>query len=199
MIQLKNIFILNVLLILTACSAAGVPYTNDPFQKLQYATELYDKYNRPLPAQRMIFEALETFKQNNNEFGIAKAYRTYAFFLQSPAVGKFEPAYRKSGFKDKTVNFDNRYKKAIEYFEKTASIYKKLAKYDQLSNIYLSMSSNYFLVQNNNLKACNYLDKSLNSHLNHKKNNPDDKVFTHSKFKTFSGYIKAVKIETKCN
>ena len=193
-----NIIYIFVLIYVTACSAVGVPYTSDPYKKLQQATSLYQQYNRPLPAQRLIFEAMETFENNKDELGIAKSYRTYAFFLQSDAVGKFEPLYRKQGFYDKSVSFDNRYIKAIEYFRKTVTIYKKHSLFDELSNIYMSMANNYAIAQNNNEKACHYLGLTLETHSLFMKNNPGASVVGHPDYSSFSEYINTLKKEYKC-
>jgi hypothetical protein len=44
------------------CSAIGVPKSSDPATKLRQANELFVKQDRPLPAERLIQEALELYK-----------------------------------------------------------------------------------------------------------------------------------------
>ncbi len=85
---------LTILLIISinslGCAAAGVPITFNPAKKLWYAQTLFDENDRPLPAQYLIEEAIEIYKNRNDEIGLADAYRAYAFFLQSNAVAKWD-------------------------------------------------------------------------------------------------------------
>ena len=63
-----------VVLILSGCAAAGVPYTSDPAAKLADAAQLFDIQGRPLPAEKLIVEALDQYKDTNNQLGLAEAY-----------------------------------------------------------------------------------------------------------------------------
>jgi hypothetical protein len=121
------------LCILSGCLAVGVPYTSDPNQKLADASWLIHK-SRPLPAERLIFEALETFKANGDKRGMAEAYRLYGTLLR-------EFVYKWRDYYDKTVTLDNRYAKSIEYFEKVKDIYAENKANANLTNIYLNMRS----------------------------------------------------------
>src|SRR3989338_648543 len=98
---------------ITGCAAVGVPHTSNPDKKLRYAESLFNNEDRPLPAQDLIMEAIDKYKTNGDDVGLANAYRTYAFFLQSPAVGRWS----KMSFEDKTVTHENRFGKSVEYWE----------------------------------------------------------------------------------
>src|SRR6267378_1202521 len=77
------------------CAAFGVPATTDPAGKLRDATALFDRQDRPLPAERLIREALELYQKNGDQLGVAEAYRTYGFFFRSGSVGgKWSKFYR---------------------------------------------------------------------------------------------------------
>ena len=62
-----------ILMMLSGCSAALVPYTNDPYTKLHYACELID-LGRAIPAEKLTNEALEDFKKKGDKSGEAEAY-----------------------------------------------------------------------------------------------------------------------------
>src|SRR5438094_2651181 len=100
------------LLAFAGCAAFGVPATSDPAGKLRDATALFDRQDRPLPAERLIREALEVYQRNGDQLGVAEAYRTYGFFFRARSVGgKWSKFYRDNGFLDRSETFDTRYMK----------------------------------------------------------------------------------------
>src|SRR5207245_9573544 len=70
--------------VVRACGGAGVPYTRDSERKLGWARELYLNQHRPIPAERLIKEAIEICQERNDQLGLARAYSMYGRFLQSP-------------------------------------------------------------------------------------------------------------------
>jgi hypothetical protein len=58
-----------------------VPYTSDPERKLGWAKELYQNQNRPIPAERLIKEAIEIYQERGDQLGLAQAHRAYGVFL----------------------------------------------------------------------------------------------------------------------
>lgn len=183
--------------LICGCAAVGVPITFDPNSKLEWAQELIDNQNRPLPAEPLIEEAISIYKKRGDNLGLANAYRTYAIFLKSEAVENWGQ-YRKWGFMNKTVTFDNRYQKAIEYYEIARDIYEKNSKYDALTNVYLNMGMIYQVKFNDKKKACDCYAKSLESHLKFKKDNPDTKIKLPIGFRSYEDYIAVVKEEAGC-
>lgn len=184
--------------ILTGCAAMGVPATSDPGEKLGWAYNLYEKQDRPLPAERLIREAQDLYQNKNDELGLAEVYRQYAFFLMSRAVGDWEPHYRKDGFLDKTISFDSRYEKAIDYLQKTRDIYVRHKKYDGMSNVDLVTGNVYLSYIGDENKACQYYDKCLTDYQEFRKANPDTKITLPEGYASFSDYIAAVKKQAKC-
>lgn len=129
------------------CLDAGAAATNDPFGKLMQAEVLFQQQGRPLPAERLIFDALIAYQFNGDPFGIATAYREYADFLRSPIVAQFESYYKRHGFIDTSITFDNRLEKAKEFLGKAlenygraATEFDKTKRFDGLTNVYLNMA-----------------------------------------------------------
>jgi tetratricopeptide (TPR) repeat protein len=196
-ISLKIITLLIFALFITGCAAAGVPMTFNPNTKLNYADGLLG-LDRPLPAESLIQEAIDIYKKRGDDLGLADAYRNYAFFLQSDAVESWKGFYQKYGFKDRTVTFDSRYQKAMEYFEMARDIYTRYSSYDMLTNIYLSMGKSYYFNFNDKEKACNNFTKSLECYLKFKEENPDETVELPKGFSSYEDYISAAKEEVGC-
>src|SRR5581483_10318106 len=94
-------------LFMTGCAAVGVISSSDPLVKLNDAEALISM-RRPVPAERLIREALDIYQQRGDAHGLAAAHRQYADLLISGAVVKNEVVYRRSGFQDKSVTYDTR-------------------------------------------------------------------------------------------
>jgi len=56
--ELKFLVGISLLSILVGCAGVGVVASSDPLAKLNDAQELFQKQDRPLPAERLIREAL---------------------------------------------------------------------------------------------------------------------------------------------
>jgi hypothetical protein len=70
-----------VTLFLLGCAAAGVPYTNDPMTKLNYAYQLMGTQGRGLAAEKLGLEALSDFEKSKNLYGEAEAHTFFRFVL----------------------------------------------------------------------------------------------------------------------
>jgi len=142
------------LLAFAGCAAFGVPATSDSAGKLRDATALFDRQDRPLPAERLIREALEVYQRNGDQLGVAEAYRTYGFFFRARSVGgKWSKFYRDNGFLDRSATFDTRYMKSIEYFEMARAIFSAHQRFDALTNVDLNMGFTFELMGNAKLRA----------------------------------------------
>jgi len=179
---------------LVGCSAMLVPATNDPAKKITYSYQLFDEQQRPLPAEQLIRESIASFKQENNEIGLAEAYRAYGFFFRSPALKKWREYYEANGFLEKSATFNNRYDKSIEYFENAAGLFTKNNKFDKLTNIYLNMGFSYEFADKND-KACEAYKMSLEANRKFKNVNtsaslvlPDGFTGTYDDY--ISGFLK---------
>jgi tetratricopeptide (TPR) repeat protein len=182
---------------LLGCAAAMVPYSSDPKTKLAWATALLEKQNRPLPAERLIREAIEIYQTENDEIGLAEGYRKYGIFFRSASVKRYESFYRKDGFLDKTVTFDQRLDKAIEYFGKSREIYARAKIHDDMvSNVDLNLAWVYEEKGDRNL-ACQALDSSLSNNAQFIAANPNAKIDT-AEYKSFEEGIAEQKKYAKC-
>jgi tetratricopeptide (TPR) repeat protein len=158
------------------CAAFGVPATTDPAGKLRDATALFDRQDRPLPAERLIREALELYQKNGDQLGVAEAYRTYGFFFRSSSVnGKWSKFYRDNGFLDRSATFDTLYIKSIEYFEMARAIYSAHQRLDALTNVDLNMGFTYELMGDPQA-ACQAFDRSRQDHTEMLRRNPGARI-----------------------
>jgi hypothetical protein len=175
-------------LVFAGCAAFGVPVTTDPAKKLRDATALFDRQDRPLPAERFIRESLEIYQKNGDQLGAADAYRTYGFFFRSASVGKWANYYRENGFLDRSATFDARYSKSIEYFEMARAIYFAHRRFDMLTNVDLNMGFTFELMGNHQA-ACQAFDRSVDDHTEMLRRNPGVKIALPQGFSTYEQFL----------
>jgi tetratricopeptide (TPR) repeat protein len=178
--------VLSGLLLLNGCAAFGVVASSDPLTKLGQAENLFMKQDRPLPAEKLIREAIETYQERDDPHGLGTAHVYYGDLLTSRAVANWEIIYRRDGFQDKSVTFDNRlakasehYSQALDYFERAAQQHRDAGRYDALTNVYFSMGwSNYMLNQRE--KACGFYEQTLEAYAENIRRNPTAKPYSPS-------------------
>jgi tetratricopeptide (TPR) repeat protein len=184
---LRHIIIIIALISLAGCAAALVPYTSDPKQKISDAYWLFDNKQRALPAQKLILEAIEIYKKNDNTSGLAEAYVASAVFLRSYAVDRHSEHYKETGFNNGKILFEDRYNGSIEYLKKSRAIYEKKEEYDNLTNTYMHMGFTY-LTNDNIQEGCEMFIKSLEMNKLFMNKNPDAKLNLGG-FKSYKDYI----------
>lgn len=185
------------LVVLSGCSAMFVLNTNDPYKKLNQAKNLID-IDRPLPAERLILESLNEFKKRNDELGIGRACRSLGQFYSSSKFGHWEKFYRKEGFWDKTVKFDDRYLKAIEYFHAAVKSFQTVDAFDMLTNVHLQIG--YINRSRGNVPvACQAFDESLHSYNENIKKNPDATVNLPEGLSSYPEYVDSLKKGVGCD
>jgi len=194
---LRHIIIILTLISLVGCAAALVPYTSDPKQKIADAYWLFDEQLRPLPAEKLIHEAIAIYQENNNKVGLAEGYTAYAIFLRSDAVSRHRDRYEDNGFIDESVTYQNRFSKSMEYLLKSESIYQILGEYDDLTNTYLHMAFTS-MASDDKINACKYYDKSVETNITFMSRNPDAKISL-AGYKSYKDYIKPLKEEAECS
>ena len=96
------------LLLISACAGVGIVSTGNPLAKLNDAEVLFQEKNRPVPAEKLIQEAIGIYQREDNAHGLGNAYREYGDLLRSSAVVRWEPQYRRYGFLDKSITFNSR-------------------------------------------------------------------------------------------
>jgi tetratricopeptide (TPR) repeat protein len=181
--SLRSLTVLLGLLQLTGCAGFGIVATSDPLAKLDDAEHLFVSYGRPVPAERLIREAIAIYQERDDPHGLGNAHRAYGDLLRSPAVAKWEQAYRRDGFQDKTVSFDNRFVKASEYYSKALDYYRRAEPqhrasetYDALTNLYYNMANSHYRLNERDL-ACGYYDKTLAAYNENIRRNPNAKPY----------------------
>jgi hypothetical protein len=181
-----------------ACAAFGVPATSAPATKLRDATALFDQQDRPLPAERMIREAMDLYQAAGDEVGVAEACRTYGFFFRSPSVAaKWSNHYRENGFFDRSATFDTRYARSVEYFERARRIYAARQQFDALKNVDLSVGFTLELMGDRQA-ACQAFDRSRQDNAEWARHNPGAKIELPRGFRTYEEFLATHKQRVGC-
>jgi tetratricopeptide (TPR) repeat protein len=161
---------LSCLLLLASCAGVGIVASSDPLTKLNDAQVLFSQKNRPVPADKLINEAIAIYQSKDDAHGLGNAYREYGDFLRSQAVANWEPQYRRNGFFDRSVTFDNRLDKAREFYGKALEAYAgavpqltEKGRYDALTNIYFNMAWVH-LALNQKQQACESFERTLKAY-----------------------------------
>ena len=82
---------------ITGCTAMFVPATSDPAKKLSYACQLVQYLGRPLPAEGLIWDAIEIYTKDQNEKGLMEAYWMYGIFFSIKSCRGFAEDLRAKG------------------------------------------------------------------------------------------------------
>jgi hypothetical protein len=184
-------------LVLTGCAAALVPYSSDPNQMLANARSLLDQ-GRPMPAERLISDALEICQTRQEPVCLAETYRTYGqFFMSSSLNGQWKSHYEQNGFRDRSANYEGRGSKALEYFDKAYPTLLEHKKYDGITNIKLN-SGFIYATEKNKGKACASFDESLAANIENERLNPEARVRLPDEYPTYKSFIDRVKQEFGC-
>jgi tetratricopeptide (TPR) repeat protein len=201
---LKGFAVLCGLAVLYGCAGVGIVATSDPLAKLNDSEDLFMRQARPLPAERLILEAMAIYEERGDAHGLGNANRQYGDLLRSPAVLKWEKVYRRDGFQDKSITFDNRlekanefYRKAIAYYERAAQEHLKTGKYDALTNVYFNRAWSHVNV-NEKDKACGYYDKTVEAYDENIRRNPGAKPYAPPGSGSFSEFIASAKRRAEC-
>src|SRR4051794_33928601 len=70
-------------LLLTACSAAGVPATDDPWKQYLHGCALLDS-GRVFPAERLLSGSLAYYERTHEPLQLAMVQMSYATLIESP-------------------------------------------------------------------------------------------------------------------
>jgi hypothetical protein len=75
--------VISMAALLPGCAGVGVFASSDPFRKLNDAEVLFEREDRPLIAERLIFEAMEIYQARGDCRGLGASYREYGDLLHS--------------------------------------------------------------------------------------------------------------------
>jgi len=181
---------------LLACAAVGVPATSDPYKELGQVEYLLHNH-RPFPAERILNEAIGRFEAAGDKKGLAIAYDEYGFFLRHPNISEHADVYTNRGFLDRTVTYDNRFQKSIEYFLKAKAIGIEIDKPDFLCHVCYNMGVSYLLLKQD-AQACEAYDDSFKYYQKNITRNPRAKSQVPKGFKNFEEYILDCKKRAGC-
>lgn len=191
-------------LLLAGCAGFGVVATSDPLAKLNDAEHLFLRQQRPLPAERLIREAMAIYQERDDQHGLGNANREYGDLLRSTAILKWEKVYRRDGFQDKSITFDNRFEKASEFYRTAIGHYEKAAaqkresgQYDALTNVYFNMAWSYYVIDDKQ-KACSSYDRAVEAYTENMRRNPSAKPVVPSGYASFSEFIDGQKRRAGC-
>jgi tetratricopeptide (TPR) repeat protein len=157
----KTSVLLIILLLIVGCSAALVPYTSDPSKKIDQAYALMDS-GRPLPAEKLIDDALEIYQKEGNELGIAEVYHTYGNLYKT---GIYYSSSRVSERRVKTKE------EAVGYFQKAVDLYLNHNDFIGAAKCQFGIGQVYWVV-GKKTEACAALDDSLASYNKAKERDP---------------------------
>jgi tetratricopeptide (TPR) repeat protein len=191
--------------LLSACAGVGIVVTSDPLEKLNDAEDLFVRQHRPLPAERLIREAMSIYQERDDAHGMGHANREYADLLTSPAIAKWEYVYRRDGFQDKSITFDNRFQKAsefyrnaIQYYEKAQKQHAQSGKYDKLTNLYFNLAWTHYRVDELD-KACSYYDQAAKAYNENVRLNPTAQPYLPRGSGSFEEFIGGQKRRVGCS
>lgn len=139
--------------LLVGCSAALVPYSDDPNKKLSQAYYLMNQ-DRVYPARRLGEQALEGFTELGDKFGMAEAHVFLASLYKKHAVPN------NPDFHNVAPDFDPKNGKAVFHAESSIDLFSHSKHLTQVAKAEFVLA-NFYVTTNNQNKACPLYDKSL--------------------------------------
>jgi tetratricopeptide (TPR) repeat protein len=184
------------LLILAGCAGIGIVASSDPDVKLNDAENLYLRLDRPLPAEKLISEAIAIYQERGDFRRLGDAYREYGGLLLSRSLTKW--GFSNMKFHDQSVThvtYDSREANAFEYFRKALEVYRKYEpqpleakQYDQLTNLYYVSGWTYNALKEP-ANTCLYFNKSLAAYAENVRLNPASQQRGLDGFKSFPDLV----------
>lgn len=144
-------------LCLTGCSAALVPSTSKPRQKIEQAYELISA-GRAIPAEKLALEALDMYLKESNFIGAGNAETVLGVLYASSAYHAAEAHYRELGTFDPTSD------KSKQSFRKAVDLYKKGGEYWGAANALIGIGD-AFSKQGDDTNACLSYREALQTYL----------------------------------
>lgn len=151
---MKLTMILLITLLLLGCAASGVPYTNDPMTKLNYAYQLMGTEGRGIAAEKLGLEALAELEKSKNTYGVAEAHTFLGLFYKNRSYREHKDFYVKHNEYDATAS------KSIKHFELAAKAFEEDGDYWGVSKALFSMG-NAYLTDNDKVNGCAKFTESL--------------------------------------
>ena len=158
MLHYKSSIIFLLASSLLGCSAAGVMSTNDPSTKISQAYEL-KSMSRPIPAQKLLQEALVIYKSEMNKQGEANVYLGFGDLYKSESYQSQAEIFKGWGEYQSYAN-------AANYYLKAGAIFKEKMDYWSLSRVYGAAGDAYILGGdiNKSCKLYSKVEETFNAH-----------------------------------
>lgn len=197
LVRLYFVMILFCLSLFYGCSAMFVPMTRDPEQKVSQASHLI-QVGRPLPAERLIREAIDIYKKNEDEKGLSQAYLAYGHFFSSKAVTECSRHYIRNGFDEDTASYEDRFNVSSLFLAKAELIAIKYNDVKVLAGIHQVKARNFKATGKIN-QACEEYALSLENYRKFLSENHADISWSHKKYRSYDEYILAEMKSLGCN
>ena len=154
--------------------------------------------DRPLPAERLIREAIDVYSQRKDQLGLAEAYLTYGFFFRTSSVERWKHIYQVQGFFDKEAPYETRFEWSITYFERAEEIFHNRAAFDRLTNVEFNKGVTYALMHQD-IKACAAFSASLASRQRASEADPSVRVLLPKGFSSYAALVEDAKRRIACS
>lgn len=181
-----------ILTLLASCAGVGMVYSSDPYQKLENATVLYKQQNRPLAANRLIKEVIDTCEQSKDQKCLANAWVTYGYLLRSESAAQWENEHGKGAFPA------DRYDQSAAYFGKAATTLIELQAYGNAANAYLDQAISYEMAKRTTEACTSYLNFNKNYDL-FIAQKPDAKSYAPPGYTNYEEMIKSERKRIGCS
>ena len=188
-----RILILTFVISLAGCSAVGIVETNDPHEKIEQAMYLLNTEKRPIPADKLLAQAINTFEQQHDQMGLVRAYRARGHFLLTDSVKNNSKFFINNGFFIDGKIYDKREEIAIEYFLKVHAILDNDPRplYSAKTQINMTLTEMYSKYSNTPKNVCKYLKEATFYHSKFQEESQDENVAP------LSGYDRFIDFESK--
>ncbi len=183
-----------LLMLLSACSGAGVVATSDPDKKLAQATQL-ENSGRIARARQVTREAADIFAEQGDKKGLAAAYRQMAFLIRLHGEDAIL-ASSEAGVGENQLDID-RADKSTDYFQRALVIQQELEDYALVSHLQFNIGVNYALSKRPH-QACTAFDQSLAAYNSEKTRRPEHDPELPPGVTSFDDFIRQAKQEASC-
>lgn len=170
--KLKMLTLFSLVVFTTSCAGIGIPDSSDPHRKLQYAYGAMNQ-GRYIPANRLIVEAIEKFKERNDKPGLAEAYATYG-------------NYHKYAFTVKPLTKAPNPQESVKYFEEAIKLYSEIGDKNGVAKCHMGIGD--ALNDVDKKTSCQHYDLAIQNY-----DENGTKFFINPQFKNFPEMVRAFK------
>lgn len=187
-----------LLLSLAGCTSERRYAENSPYAKLADADVLI-VLDRPATAERLISEALEQCAESSEPRCFANAYRMYGLLLMSPVLEEpnWQEYFTEKGFRDRSIRYEQRHHKAVEYFDRAAEQYARIGYYDAVTNVLFNKAV-MLTSLGDKAGACMAYDDTAAAYAENQRLNPDIAVVVPEGYSDVHQFIDEQKRELGC-